>query len=473
MLRPGGLDPVRCRRAGILSLTEPPATPPQSLRGRLTFGLIPLASAVVSYAAAGTGVDPNRYLTTSRSLVPDSFDWLVNSQNVNGPGTSVRLPVLPMLLSGVREIDASLIRFDVVGAMALFLSLLALGTIVFHFRQSYRIAFATQVFFGVNATFVGFHQYVLADTVAVAFMLCGIAAALWKREHLGSVLIGIGGVTQYAILLVLAPLVMFIVLTSSSLPAAVKRAVRCGLLGLTPLALNLVWKEISLGDPMYTKIDQLGLLSFSALSLPYYAVNTIGFLGIPGACLVVRTLRDKHREPIALTKPVVASYTLVGGSAVLLAGFFIVLYGWLDKRFLLYSLPLIVVVVISLARLDRRRDWYLIVGAIVFGSFSGSSAFAGDEVALLPGLQLQIAGIADQTDTTQPIMLHPRLRTTGRVGLGGSGLFATPRRLVDAAGIQAKIDDPSACFAPFEVYIARSLDQLSRGRPRNVYAICG
>ena len=284
----------------------------------------------------------------------DSQDWLCNARYLQGCDVpySVRPPLLPALLALLGRAGLEP-WFPLLSLLLLHLTAFALLALL---RRSVPpgVALVTALAVLLNHSHQGLALEVMADVPAACLLFLALALliAAERRPRLAvpaGLLAGASALTQQTALLL--PLAV--------LPALLRRGRRPDAgrwLGAGAVAFAVgpaAWfiaKAVVFGTPGDAGIAQWALLRFHLGSVAYYAFAAVSLLGLPGVLLagagLVRALRRGGRDTAGL---------MAAGLLVTILAFFVLLYTFADKRFLVYALwPAAILAARALAAIPRR-----------------------------------------------------------------------------------------------------------------------
>jgi hypothetical protein len=184
-----------------------------------------------------------------------------------------------------------------------------------------------------------FFDFILADPWAIT---CGLIAVYHLREarddprrllHFG-LWVAISLLFQYAILFLVPAFLAYFLLeirpaqgTGRSLRHAAG-AVAVGALVVAPIA---IYKLFKFGNPIHSGVVYFPLVKPHFFGMFFYAVNFCAFFGVPAALLILFGFFKGLKQT--------GAHLLVNLCLISYAAFWVLLYSWLDPRFILYSVP--------------------------------------------------------------------------------------------------------------------------------------
>jgi hypothetical protein len=337
-------------------------------------------------------------------LTFDSFQWMVDSllyrgREVDAVYRNPGLPIVLALLGGIGRVAwLPLVTVGLSAALTMYLVLLLRR----HFAPVPTAVAVLLVFFNfsVQTSF----DYVLADQWAVTFQVAALYHLLEAEDdpaHLRPFAIwsALSFLFQYAIA-VLAPACLLYAFIVMRPRAADPRRFDRNLIAGAALALALVsplfiYKAVRFGNPVYSGVIHGQLLKPHSFGVVFYALNALAFFGAPAALVsaygFIRALRDKSVH--LLTTACVLSYL----------AFWVLLYVWLDPRFLLYFVPFAAVCLArGLSELGIETwlggrgatvpqavaGWGALAFALLCGLYERSDPYSRNELPLTPQTEL-------------------------------------------------------------------------------------
>ncbi|HEX3553710.1 MAG TPA: glycosyltransferase family 39 protein [Thermoanaerobaculia bacterium] len=349
------------------SRSAPPRARPDSL-----FLIVALLG-LLRLALLAPGLIPADLNLTYPFVGGDSHDWIANGLRLAGEDVrySGRPPLLPLVI-------ALLYRLSALSWLPLLLQGLFLATVlVFHRRAALlfprRAAGVAALALLVNYSLGDFSLQVMADVpascllflAAVCFLRAGeVEGERSRRWDLASgLLAGLAALTQSAGAL-WAPVAAATALVHRRRD---RRSPWLWLAAMAPLAFPALWMALqpaALAGPGGHAADQWHFVALHAGSVPFYLLALASLLGVPGALLLTAGAgwlaaggRRAVREP--------ALFLCLGLAAALIL-FFVFLYGFEAKRFLVYGVWAAgLLLAAALARLRRRTVFWAVAGLLL------------------------------------------------------------------------------------------------------------
>ena len=388
-------------------------------------------------------------------LAPDSYDWIANGLAYEGypVAFSMRAPGLPLMIAALDA--AGLLAFLPVVTQAALVGLIILNHVLLARRFGGRAALIVTLILFVNFFLQNLALHVLADIYAALFILAGYACYLRAINHerryiAASWFLSLSVLFQYAAVAVVPALVIHWALA--------RRRIRAAALLRTlapPLALIGAWAFYR-ATQAHSGIRHIGLLAPHAGSVFFYLLNTASVLGLPAFCLLLAGMamacfqREREMRDFLLLNALLAASW---------CGFWVFLYTWNDRRFILYLL-FFLLPFIALAFRDSRSflsrggiPGIAVFAALAAAAIAGSylpyeSCFTLDTLKLTRSRAIRFKSARDpRTGNTTLAALSPRLvRDRGGFSPLDLGRLAAMRRGVNLhevarlEGMKAGID---------------------------------
>jgi 4-amino-4-deoxy-L-arabinose transferase-like glycosyltransferase len=268
----------------------------------------------------------------------DGRDWIGNALAWLGHDVNhaARPPVLPWLLAALTRLGIA--PFFPVINLAVFLATLIGLYLVIRDRFPHRAAFVAVAALLVDFSLVDLALDVMADVLAASLLFSGLALLGRARERNGvafasGLLLGLSAVTQQIALVV--PIAVGVAWTLLPRHRPRRRALVAAVVGFAPLPLAWLGAKAAIfgsaGDVgqrqwslLRLHVDDVGHYVFAAASL-------LGVAGLIAACAGAILLARKVVAGAAPPQELVA--------AAIMIAFFVFLYDFPDKRFLVYLAP--------------------------------------------------------------------------------------------------------------------------------------
>jgi len=271
----------------------------------------------------------------------DSYGWMLDALLYRGRDVDAawRNPGLPIVVALLGARNASwVLPFLTTALEGVLFVYLAVALSEAFPRLPAALALALVFFtFSVQAAF----DYVLADQWAVTFQtICLVHAidALRSRRLLvrAAFFAAVSFLFQCAIVW-LAPAFLVRLVELRRDQARKRETDRYALAAVAVFVITVspwfVYKAIRFHDPFHSHVVQFPLLGIHSFGLPFYALNFAAFFGIPTALLFAAGLLSRSVRSSA--------ERLASTSLACCTAFWVFVYGWLDPRFILYSIPMV------------------------------------------------------------------------------------------------------------------------------------
>jgi hypothetical protein len=274
----------------------------------------------------------------------DSHDWIANGLRLAGHDvrSSGRAPMLPLVI-------AFLERAGALSWLPVLLVALFHGTVLAFYTLAARLssrgaAFATALALMVCHSLLGISLQIMADVPASCLLFLAARSFLLGRYPGAGLAGGLSAVTQPVGVLLLVPAALTLLLHRRDHLRS--RALWIG--AVLFLALPGLWMALRpAGGEADIPSRQWDLVSLHFGSVPFYGWALLSMLGLP-ACVVlavglVGAVRKGGDAPLF----VVSLFAVLGG-------FFVFLYSWEAKRFLVYPIWMAgLLIAWALARMPR------------------------------------------------------------------------------------------------------------------------
>ncbi|HHX43562.1 MAG TPA: hypothetical protein GX714_06185 [Chloroflexi bacterium] len=378
-------------------------------------------------------------------MFPDSYDWIANGLYHAGYAVrfTARAPGLPLIIAALTRADA--LRFLPFVNLAVMLGVLATCYRLYARAVAGPAALVAVTLLYASYFFHSFPFWVLADLYCLLFIALSLHEFLGAREaprrYVTSALyLGVSAAFQYAGIVLLPAYGLVWFLCRRRTPAWRYLGLAAVTLAVT-LAPWMLYRWVAFGDPLYSHVEQVQLVRWHLDSIPFYLFNTVGAVGIV-ACVIalvglISALRRGRDETLLLMILVLAGNIL----------FWVLLYDWNERRFVLYWLVPIYYLVAhgvraaqTVARPGRWR-WPLTTGLVVvlalYANLDVGSPLSVDRIALSPRHHLVAPTIAKDSG----VSIDVRALRVERVDRGLLGSLAVSKPL---AARRLPVPPPSA-----------------------------
>lgn len=283
------------------------------------------------------------FLGTYKYFAPDSYDWIVNGMFIfKDDSISFRNPGLSVIIKVLDNLNA-LELLPLINQVLLLLLYLGVFHIVKNLTKRKLPAYSSLAPLVLNYGIHDFALYVLADLYAIVFITWALYFAITKKYHVSFFLLGFSALFQNFSFFLFPVFFIFYfhksfkgryVFSSKLVIEFIKRGI---VASISLLHINLLWfgyKYVEFSDPMYTQIRHISLLKPHLTSIWFYLVNgyiLLGFTILIMSAGLIKIKKHKLNEHTMLLM-ISLAVTLV---------FWITIYNWNDKRFLLYAVPFV------------------------------------------------------------------------------------------------------------------------------------
>ena len=363
-----------------------------------------------------TNLNNDEFLLTYKFVSSDSYDWIANGIRLfDNDSISFRNPGLPLIIKGLNNLKA------------LFL-LPLLNQIVYLFTSFYLykicrqystnlIAFLIPFVYLMNFTFNIGANIILADFYAVFAITASVYFILVKKYWLAFFALFISLLFQNLAILLIPLWIGIVVLDGNrdfknilkrkNFGKIVRIAFLFVLSGL-PFIFWAIYKYDKFGNPFYDSVGHLGLLNPNLDSVFFYSLNSVVLFSpiiIPFGLYLLRKPREFFRNKTQL-------FFLVG--LAINTVFWVVLYDWNDRRFLVYFIPwLYPLIAWYLGEIKLIYNYKIAIILLIFYPtiLPTSSFFTADEIPIIHNIYLKredVNGMAlskkTRPDFSNPLM---------------------------------------------------------------------
>lgn len=352
--------------------------------------------------------DPSRFLETYKYFTSDSYDWIVNGiYYFKDSSISLRNPGLPLIIKPLWGLNL-LWLLPYINAVAFIVLIFTVNRSVNYLTGSIKISILVSVIMFLNFELLDFSKYILADLYAVLFIALALHFALTSRKNLTYLFLGISTLFQnfaYFIFVVWFVLSLIDILSKSKENWRIDRQLLITtfktmsgylLMFLLPLIPIYIYKTLAFGDPIYSGVSQFDLLRINLNSLFYYTVSIIDLYTMPVLllCALAGVYYIKNKK--------VYYYRYLLSGLLIAIAFWVFAYDWNDKRFMLYLLPFLYLMLgdgfFYLSKLLRNniliRNGVIVlfaITALIQGFTPASSFFVADEIVILPSYKIVVS----------------------------------------------------------------------------------
>jgi hypothetical protein len=277
----------------------------------------------------------------------DSHDWIANGLRLAGHDvrSSGRAPLLPLLI-------ALLDRAGVLSWLPVLLVALFHGTVLAFYTLAARLssrgaAFATALALMVCHSLLGISLQIMADLPASCLLFLAARWFLLGRYPRAGLAGGLSALTQPVGVLLLVPAALTLLLHRRDHLKSRMLWIGAALFAALP-GLWIAFRPA--GGQADIPSRQWDLVSLHFDSVPFYGWALLSMLGLPACVALAMGLIGAMREGGEAPLFVVSLFAV-------LAGFFVFLYSWEAKRFLVYPVWMAgLLIAWALARLPRTAS---------------------------------------------------------------------------------------------------------------------
>lgn len=279
--------------------------------------------------------DNHTFIAGYTYFTNDSYDWIANGIGLfSDVPYSVRNVGLSLIIR-VLYFANSLWLLPFVNQLAFLLLLWSIVEITKQVTQRRWTGYVVLALLMWNYSVQQFSLLILSDYYALAFVALATVWILRKKFALSSAALAVSALFQnFAFFLY--PL-WFVAIAYYLRPQLRQRRLKQFLIALVPLvAIQLPWliyKFVTFGSPLFSRSDQFALLRPNLNSMGFYLVNGYSLFGLVAVLAVLGYIWKRPR----FTRPIL----FLAANLVIAGLFWLVVYEWNDRRFLLYLLPFI------------------------------------------------------------------------------------------------------------------------------------
>ncbi|MBD3300224.1 MAG: hypothetical protein GF347_02635 [Candidatus Moranbacteria bacterium] len=280
----------------------------------------------------------------------DAFDWIANGLYYSGYDVnfSFRQPGLPIIIMLLEKNNLLNILPLINQLFFFFLILFSYKILRLHFSQ--KISLLTVLILTVNFFLNNLSFYILADLHTTLFLIIGLyyylRAEKNKKFYLHcSISWTLSLFFQYAFIAVLPAIVAhFLIYRKKDFQN--KNFIISAIIPFVAFVPYLIYKKIKFGEFFYSTVQHTELLKFHLDGIFFYLVNIISVLSIPVFVLITIGLfyliKFKLFKQGSIEKKL--NNLLVLSTLLFIPWFvfWVLLYDWPDKRFIVYLFPALI-----------------------------------------------------------------------------------------------------------------------------------
>lgn len=345
-------------------------------------------------------INTDNFLSTYKYFTTDSYDWIANGLHFfDSTMTSNRNPGLPLIIYFLSQFHV-LFLLPLINSLGVIIASASVSLTVYKKTNSQLVSIATYLMLFLNFDVQSFSNYVLSDFWAVTF-ICVSVYFIEKKDLFKSALaLGLSALFQSFAFFVLPAFALAIFVQSTRIKLhngdlgvaffskSCKKVLKYIALFILPTALFWGRNLLKYGSPFYTQVVQFRFLHPDLDGILYYSYSMLDIFSIMGVLLaiisIVYIIVKKKRE-----------YTLNVLALACALIFWVIFYDWNDKRFMLYLIPFITIIIANginiLWQQKKTRLIAVIVTLILIlqVSIPNDSFFNTATVQLLPQVNLK------------------------------------------------------------------------------------
>lgn len=307
----------------------------------IVFGLIAVTFFARAYLTTPLVAETTDFLNYYKFTSNDSYDWVANGLRLFSNDTiTFRNPGLPLVIKALSSLGLIfLLPFMNYGA---FFVLIVFTYLVTKRVANRAVGLVIAIAMAMNFTFITATSYILADMYAVALLAGALYFFMIKRYYLSLAMLGGSLLFQnigYFFALIGAGFLLYE--NKDYIRKFIKRpnwhriakTVALCCLALMPIIAWNLYRLVLFGDPLYTKVEQFSLLHLDFDAVLFYGLNSLtmfGLIVVPAVCVVLWKYRSIVRN---------RDLRLLAVGLLFNTLFWVFLYDWTDRRFLLYFIP--------------------------------------------------------------------------------------------------------------------------------------
>ncbi|MCA9380886.1 hypothetical protein KC678_01335, partial [Candidatus Dojkabacteria bacterium] len=289
-----------------------------------------------------TRLDNSHFINSYNFFTDDGYDWIATGIRLGSENITYRNPGLPAIIWLLSKLNL-LFLIPLINQIAFLVLLFFLYKSIKYLTKNNNLAKLIILFIFFNSFIQLFANYVLADIYAIAAITAALYFILKDKLYFAAFALGVSMLFQnfgYFLFIAFGIYVLFNEFNSVeykklSINKIIHKLVIPIKIGMIGLFLPMLWhlfKLIKFGDPLYTKIIQFQLVQPHLDSLWFYSVGSLSVFGLCFffglfAIILLKKRVDLHKFGFILSSIFI---TIV---------FWIILYNWNDRRFLLYLFP--------------------------------------------------------------------------------------------------------------------------------------
>lgn len=285
--------------------------------------------------------DTATFLETYKFTFADSYDWVANGLRLfENDAISFRNPGYVLLIKLLHSVNA-IFLLPFFGNLAFFVLLVYVYKIC-KLVSTNIVALIIISILSLNYTLNLGSNAILADIYAVAFISGAFYYLLTKKYYVSLIFLSASMLFQnIGYVLLLGWIVAFIYHNKKHIIKNYKKRdysyfikqTALVTLILSPVLLWSLYKLVKFGDPLYSKVTQIGLINPNFDSVDFYVLNALSLFGL----ILIPTFFYIIINAKKIIKNDVLIWSLLGLSFMFV--FWVISYDWDDRRFLVYFIP--------------------------------------------------------------------------------------------------------------------------------------
>ncbi|WKZ30853.1 MAG: hypothetical protein QY318_03320 [Candidatus Dojkabacteria bacterium] len=347
--------------------------------------------------------DSSDFLNRYKYFTPDSYDWIVNGiYQFRDDKISYRSSGLPLLIKPLWDLNL-LWLLPFINAVTFIGLIFTVNRSVNFWTKNYKLAIFLSIILFLNFELQEFSKYILADLYAVLFLAASVYFISTSRPNKSFLFLGVSALFQSFAFFVFPAWIAISCLDlllsrkkHRTLAAFTKEGVTEILsktfMFLFPLLPVMIYKAIKFGNPLYTSVGQFDLLKPNVDSVFYYSVSLVDIYTLPILLLgLLGIFYYIYRRQLM-------QYRYILSGLLVATIFWVVIYDWNDKRFMLYLLPFIYILAgdglnFLIRSLEKYKDirggilTLITLAVVAQGMTPAADFFTSNELVIFPNLK--------------------------------------------------------------------------------------
>jgi len=306
------------------------------------FWIIVFGSLVLKFFLL-TNLDNDNFLNNYVFTTPDSYDWIANGINLfKSDEITLRNPGYVIIIKILNELNV-LYLLPLLNQLIFGFLLVAIFKLILQVSARKSTAYIIILIMFLNYHLHAFANYLLSDYFAIFLMTVAVYYFFKNKIILSYFFLGLSALFQnFAFFLFPIWILINLIFElkgenyKNLFKIILKKIPQYLVYLLIFINLNFFWfvyKFIRFGNPLYSKIIQFDLLEINFDSFLFYGVVLISIFGL-GLIISLLFIIFKFRSVLKNE-----NLFLVLISGIFTLFFWIILYNWNDRRFMLYLIP--------------------------------------------------------------------------------------------------------------------------------------